>query len=60
VWHYGVFAAAERHGPSWPAPVRLLASWAASLLIAYASHRFLERPFLRRRSRSTAPVPESP
>jgi peptidoglycan/LPS O-acetylase OafA/YrhL len=54
VWHYGVFAAAERHGPSWPAPVRLLTAWAASLLIAYASHRFLERPFLRRKPRPAA------
>ena len=52
VWHYGIFAAVERHGPSWPAPLRLAVAWVAALAVAYASHRWLETPFLRHKRRS--------
>lgn len=54
VWHYGIFAAVERHGVDWPAPARLAVAWVASLAVATASHRYLERPFLRRRPRPVA------
>ncbi|HEY8547637.1 MAG TPA: acyltransferase [Acidimicrobiales bacterium] len=48
VWHYGIFAAVERHGAAWSGPARLAVAWAVSLAVAVASHRCLERPFLRR------------
>jgi peptidoglycan/LPS O-acetylase OafA/YrhL len=49
LWHVLAIRAVEHSFPAGPAPVRIVAGVALSFLLAAASYRFVERPFLRRR-----------
>jgi peptidoglycan/LPS O-acetylase OafA/YrhL len=56
LWHVPIFWTIERHDPPWPGPIRLAVGIGASLLVSWASYRFVEQPFLRRRARPAAPT----
>src|SRR5215207_2414801 len=51
LWHVPAIRAVDRSVLSQTGPLRAVAGLALSLLLAAASYRFVERPFLRRRRR---------
>jgi peptidoglycan/LPS O-acetylase OafA/YrhL len=60
IWHYGIFYWFERHDPSWPGPVVLLVGNGVTLAVSWVSWRWIERPFLRLKSRRTVSVAATP
>jgi peptidoglycan/LPS O-acetylase OafA/YrhL len=52
LWHFPVLSAVINHAPARiPMPARLVAGVAASFVLAAASYRWVEEPFLRRKLR---------
>jgi peptidoglycan/LPS O-acetylase OafA/YrhL len=47
LWHIPVFFTIERSASDWPVAVKVLVGLSVSLLLAVASYRLVEQPFLR-------------
>lgn len=57
LWHYWIFMVAARRGSDWPVGLRWVSGMTLAIGVAWASHRLVERPFLRRRVRPIVAAP---